>query len=183
MNEKRADPRTLGARCKWCPFAVVIDGKRAPKQPVIGEGPKDAYGIIIGESPGREEADRGRPFVGSTGRELDDIFLSVGLKRFRLFIVNAIACRPPIHKTLADMKLAAECCRPALLTQLETVRTHEAVFAAGKWAFYSLTGSSRGMKNGRGFLREWDIETMRAVNAAFIKKMRKKWAKKKGGKA
>ena len=147
--KKLVDPRELGAKCSKCPFAR---GGR-PFQPVMGEGPKNALGIIVGESPGREEAEKGRPFVGSTGQELDEALKTVGLPRTKLFIVNAMACRPPKSKTEGMMRKAMKCCRPAVKAQIRGIRA-KSVFAAGKWAIESATKSSKGMKTRRGFIEE-----------------------------
>ncbi len=38
---------------------------------VRGEGKVPCNLMLVGEAPGQEEADRGRPFVGKTGREQD----------------------------------------------------------------------------------------------------------------
>ena len=38
---------------------------------VFGEGPVNAPLMMIGEAPGRQEAEQGRPFVGTAGKNLD----------------------------------------------------------------------------------------------------------------
>lgn len=141
-------------------------------------------GILVGESPGRDEAELGRPFVGSTGRELDDALLSVKLQRSKLYLVNAICCRPPMKKSLTDMKKAADACRGAVLNQLRSLESTEHIFAMGKWAYYSLTGRTKGLKNGRGFVREWSLKEMQRVHEAFTEKLflqrqkQKRWKEK-----
>lgn len=169
---KTETPLDLGAKCKRCPFAV----RGFPAKCVMGEGPLDPIGIFIGESPGRDEVDRKRPFVGATGQELDESFLRAKLPRAKLFIVNAIACLPTLAKSEADMRRAADRCRPALIAQLSRLANVNTlpVFAAGKWALYGLTGDFKGMKNHRGFIKKWKFSDTKKLNEVTLEKIRKK---------
>lgn len=167
---ERGNPKLLyGCRCTICPFSR----HGLPHQPVLGEGPVSARGVMLGEGPGRDEAERGLPFVGPTGRELDDLLLQVKLKRADLFLLNSMCCPPTMGKTLADMKKATECCRPAVIGQLSKLRNEFHVFAMGKWASFSITGSAKGLKKGRGFLDKWSLE----MTVAFEKVVRLKLKK------
>lgn len=65
---------------------------------VPGEGNNNARFMIIGEAPGKNEAEIGRPFVGRAGKMLDKIIEEVGWKRDDLFICNTIKCRPPENR-------------------------------------------------------------------------------------
>jgi len=52
------------------------------RKPVPWHGPFDAEIVVIGEAPGKQENNFGRPFVGKTGMELDDQYLPLaGLTR------------------------------------------------------------------------------------------------------
>ena len=53
------------------------------KRYVPGEGPKNAAIMLIGEAPGAEEAEQGRPFVGKAGKNLSE-FLGKDQKIVRL---------------------------------------------------------------------------------------------------
>lgn len=64
-------------------------------RPVFGEGDPDAAIMFVGEAPGREEAETGRPFVGRAGQVLDDLLASVGLDREDVYITNVLKDRPP----------------------------------------------------------------------------------------
>jgi len=66
--------------------------------PVIGEGSHTAEIMFIGEAPGRNEAKTGRPFCGSAGKILDDLLLSVGIKREEVYITNIVKDRPPENR-------------------------------------------------------------------------------------
>jgi len=67
-------------------------------QPVIGEGDPDADLFFVGEAPGAQEAQSGRPFVGSAGQILDRLLESVGLERQEVYITNVVKDRPPSNR-------------------------------------------------------------------------------------
>lgn len=63
--------------------------------PVIGEGRYSAKIMFIGEAPGRNEAETGRPFCGASGRILDELLASIGIDRKEVYITNIVKDRPP----------------------------------------------------------------------------------------
>lgn len=63
--------------------------------PVIGEGNPDANILMIGESPGRNEAETGRPFCGPSGEILDEMLKGIALKREDVWLTNVLLDRPP----------------------------------------------------------------------------------------
>src|SRR5437867_9842536 len=67
---------------------------------VPGEGPLDAAIVLIGEAGGEEEARQGRPFVGPTGRLLEEIIQGAGIRRRDCRIDNVIQ-RHPRHNKLS----------------------------------------------------------------------------------
>ncbi len=65
------------------------------KNTVFGEGSTSAKIMLIGEGPGRDEDELGRPFVGRAGQLLDRMLNSIGLSRNDVYIANILKCRPP----------------------------------------------------------------------------------------
>lgn len=63
--------------------------------PVIGEGNHAADIMFVGEAPGKNEANTGRPFCGSAGRILDELLQSAGIDRTNVYITNIVKDRPP----------------------------------------------------------------------------------------
>ena len=57
---------------------------------VFGEGNPNADLMLIGEGPGQEEDQSGRPFVGRAGQLLDKIISSVGITRDDIYITNIV---------------------------------------------------------------------------------------------
>lgn len=62
--------------------------------PVIGEGDHNAKIMFIGEAPGKNEAETGRPFCGAAGRVLDELLASIDLPRSSVYITNIVKDRP-----------------------------------------------------------------------------------------
>jgi DNA polymerase len=77
--------------------------------PVLGQGSHNAKIMFIGEAPGKNEAEQGRPFCGASGRVLDEFLASVGLKRDEVYITNIVKDRPPENRdpTQAEIDLYA----------------------------------------------------------------------------
>src|SRR5437762_1720063 len=67
---------------------------------VPGEGPFRAEVVLLGEAGGEEEARQGRPFVGPTGKLVEELLAGVGMKRNECRIDNVIQRHPP-HNRLA----------------------------------------------------------------------------------
>jgi DNA polymerase len=75
-------------RCRKCPLYV------SRKHAVPGEGLPSAIAMFVGEAPGKEEDEQGRPFVGRSGRFLDNLLENIGLSRHQIYITSAVKCRP-----------------------------------------------------------------------------------------
>ena len=65
--------------------------------PVFGLGDPCAQTVFIGEAPGREEAECGRPFVGKAGKQLDQLLESAGIERAAVYVTNVVKYRPVIR--------------------------------------------------------------------------------------
>ncbi len=87
---------------------------------VFGEGNENAGIFIIGEAPGYDEDQQGRPFVGKSGQLLDKILAACGFnRREHIYIGNILKCRPPGNRNPSPEEAAT--CMPFLLKQIETV--------------------------------------------------------------
>lgn len=88
--------------------------------PVLGQGSHFAKIIFIGEAPGRNEAQTGRPFCGAAGKILDDLLGSVGLKREEIYITNIVKDRPPENRDPTPEEITVYA--PFLDRQLEIIQ-------------------------------------------------------------
>ena len=69
------------------------------KNVVFGEGVPDAEVMFIGEGPGQNEDEQGKPFVGRSGQLLDQYLHAIHLSREKnIFITNIVKCRPPENR-------------------------------------------------------------------------------------
>jgi uracil-DNA glycosylase len=89
------------------------------KRSVPGEGPVNAQMLFIGEGPGFNENEMGRPFVGQAGKFLDELIGYAGFKRSDVFITNVVKCRPPENRDPLPEELSA--CAAYLDRQIETI--------------------------------------------------------------
>ena len=131
---RRAAPSLAGVReelgeCTRCPL------HRTRKTIVFGEGSAKARLVFVGEAPGEEEDNQGRPFVGRAGQLLTKIIGAMGLKREDVYICNILKCRPPGNRNPKDDEIAA--CEPFLVKQLEALNP-EVICALGTFAARTL---------------------------------------------
>jgi uracil-DNA glycosylase len=82
----------LAAQISVC---TKCDLYKARTKAVPGEGPTHAEIMFIGEGPGASEDKQGRPFVGASGKFLDELLAQAGVTRADVWITNVVKCRPP----------------------------------------------------------------------------------------
>ncbi|MCF7853685.1 MAG: uracil-DNA glycosylase [Candidatus Pacebacteria bacterium] len=87
---------------------------------VFGEGDPHARIMFIGEGPGFDEDQSGRPFVGRAGQLLTKMIQAMQLSREEVFIGNIVKCRPPGNRTPHEDE--AEACLPFLRRQIELIQ-------------------------------------------------------------
>ncbi len=98
--------------------------------------------VFIGEAPGKDEDKLLKPFVGKTGREVNEHYLPLaGLRRDHVTFTNAIKCMPPgphgkldINRT-KDLELLESCTLSHLYNELDGYRV---VVPMGAFACYAL---------------------------------------------
>jgi len=79
--------------------------------------------VIVGESPGRQEIDQGKPFVGDAGKLLREEMRKAGIDASRVMFANSARCR--IDKDALTGRQISEVlirCRPNLETLLNHVK-------------------------------------------------------------
>ncbi|MDD5363291.1 MAG: uracil-DNA glycosylase [Ignavibacteria bacterium] len=101
-------------KCSKCPLHSTR------KNFVFGTGNPKADIMLIGEAPGAEEDNQGKPFVGRAGKLLTDILKAINLTREEVFICNILKCRPPENRNPLPEEIVR--CEPYLLKQLELIK-------------------------------------------------------------
>lgn len=99
---------------------------------VPGDGTVLSSIVFVGEGPGREEDEQGKPFVGRAGQLLNKILADIGVQRQRIYITNTVKCRPPNNRTPFPKEL--EACSYWLDKELNLIRP-KVVVALGSTAF------------------------------------------------
>ena len=89
------------------------------KKAVPGDGPASAEIMFIGEGPGFHENEQGHPFVGASGKFLDQLLAQAGVTRGDVFIANVVKCRPPGNRDPQTDEL--EACDEFLEAQIRAI--------------------------------------------------------------
>jgi uracil-DNA glycosylase len=113
-------------------------------QAVFGEGPVPSKLMLVGERPGDQEDRAGRPFVGPSGRLLDEALAAAGIGRREVYVTKAVKHfkfelrgKRRIHGKPGWWEVTV--CRPWLVEELKLVMP-ELVVALGATAAQSLMG-------------------------------------------
>lgn len=64
------------------------------KKIVLGNGKINSRILLIGEAPGKNEEELGKPFVGQAGKHLEEFLEVLELDRNELYITNVVKYRP-----------------------------------------------------------------------------------------
>jgi DNA polymerase len=97
-------------RCKLCQGRNNI---------VFGEGNPAARLMFVGEGPGADEDEQGRPFVGRAGQVLTNLINKLGFERGDFYIANVVKCRPPGNRDPEEDEISA--CRVFLEKQIDAI--------------------------------------------------------------
>ena len=128
--------------CTKCPLC------ESRNQAVPGEGKLTAKVMIIGEAPGKDEDQSGRPFVGASGRYLDHMLEGTGVERNDFFITNTVKCRPPRNRTPKTPEINT-CTSTYLFEQIELINPQLIMLLGGVAAKKLLGVKTLGEARGR----------------------------------
>ncbi len=132
---------------------------------VFGEGNPQAKLMFIGEGPGMDEDEQGRPFVGAAGQLLTKMINAMQFSREEVYIANIVKCRPPNNRVpLPD---EANACLPYLERQIEVIQP-EVIVLLGATPLQYILGLT-GIMRRRGQWGEYKgIKVMPAYHPAFL---------------
>lgn len=140
---------SLTGRVRACTACPELASTRTTV--VVGQFPRDASLAVLGEAPGAEEDATGEPFVGRSGRLLDELLADAGMPRARVAVLNALKCRPPGNRRPTVAESAR--CRGWLDRQLELVDPAVLVVLGGT-AIDAVLGKGTKVTAVRGRARE-----------------------------
>jgi DNA polymerase len=146
-----ADLTALAAHCQACQRCSLAAGRT---HVVVSRGNPQAPLLIIGEGPGQQEDEQGKPFVGKSGQLLDRILASVELDPARdVYICNIVKCRPPGNRVPTPTEVAA--CKGYLLEQIRLVNP-QIILLTGATAVKGILGLKEGITKIRGQWFAWE---------------------------
>jgi uracil-DNA glycosylase len=134
---------------------------------VVGMGDPQADLMFVGEGPGAEEDKQGLPFVGRSGKLLDQLLADeLGVTRDRVYITNVVKCRPPNNRDPEPDEI--DSCNPWLEQQLDLVDP-KVVVTLGKFASQLLLGTKTGITKLRGAAYPFGERTLvPTVHPAYV---------------
>jgi len=134
--------------CRKCKLSTTRD------KLVFGEGSADAQILFVGEGPGKDENESGRPFVGRAGQLLTAIIeKGMGIARGDVYIANIVKCRPTVDMAGSrdrppdEEEVAA--CSPILLRQIEIIDPR-VIITLGNPSTHFLLNTRSGITSLRG---------------------------------
>ncbi len=119
--------------------------KKGARSFVFADGTPAARVMIVGEAPGRDEDQQGKPFVGKAGQLLDRMFAAIGMAREHpdagsaLYITNVLPWRPPGNRDPEAAELAMM--RPFVERHV-ALADPEIIVTMGRFSLGLLTGLS-----------------------------------------
>ena len=141
------DLAALAALCAEVEACTLCDLHATRTRAVPGEGDPASDLMFVGEAPGYHEDQQGRPFVGQAGKLLEQLLVSIGLTREKVFIANVLKSRPPNNRDPRPEEIAA--CQPYLWRQIALIRP-KVICTLGNHATKLLTGDPAGITRVHG---------------------------------
>lgn len=144
--------------------------KATATRTVFADGNPQARIMFVGEAPGRDEDIEGLPFVGRSGKLLDQMLKAIGLDRTSAYIANIVPWRPPGNRDPSPHETAV--CLPFILRQIELVDP-DVLVCLGKPSMQTLLGLMEPISKARG---RWvtfntgkrDIRAIATFHPAFL---------------
>jgi DNA polymerase len=177
--------REEAAGCRACPLW------QTGTQTVFGEGGARAKVVFVGEQPGDQEDEQGRPFVGPAGRLLDEGLELAGIERSATYVTNAVkhfkwtargkrrihakptwteqmACRPWLEAELAVVQPRVLVCLGATAAQSLLGKQFRVTKERGRWVESELAEHVTATIHPSAILRQQDDESRHTEMAAFV---------------
>jgi len=162
--------REAAAACRGCHLWIEAT------QTVFGEGPRTADVMLVGEQPGDQEDRQGHPFVGPSGRLLDEGLDAAGIDRRRVYVTNAVKhfkfvrielTRRRLHKKPNAAEVRA--CHPWLEEEIRLIKPR-VIVALGATAAQALLGPKFKVTEQRGHAvpSEWAEIVIATVHPSSV---------------
>ncbi len=117
LAERQAEMDAIAEQVSVCTRCPLHVGRT---RAVPGAGPTDSAIMFIGEGPGFHEDRQGLPFVGQSGKYLEELLAMIGMDRTQVFIGNVVKCRPPENRDPMPKEIET-CTTLYLFRQIELI--------------------------------------------------------------
>jgi uracil-DNA glycosylase len=131
----------IASEVMGCPLCKL---SRSRINAVPGEGQLSSKIILIGEAPGKNEDEQGKPFVGAAGRVLNQALEKADIKRDEVFITNVVKCRPPGNRVPENDERSI--CSQYLYREISLIAP-KIICILGSTAYSSILGGKSITKN------------------------------------
>lgn len=149
-------------KCQACPLAT-----QGRSQVVFGEGNANTQLMFVGEGPGRDEDEQGRPFIGRAGQLLTKIIQAMGLKREDVYISNVVKCRPPGNRV--PLPTESDTCKQLILLKEIDIIKPRVICTLGSTAVQALLGNEAKITKMRGIFTDYQgIPLMPTYHPAYL---------------
>lgn len=136
---------------KQCQACTACELYKSATNLVFGEGSCSSGVMVIGEAPGREEDEQGRPFVGRSGQLLRKTLSECGLSPDSVFIGNILKHRPPNNRDPLPEEITA--CTPWLEAQLAILKP-KVILTLGNFSTRYILKTTEGITRLRGNIQK-----------------------------
>jgi len=106
---------------------------------VPGKGNFQSDVIFVGEAPGKNEDQKGEPFIGVAGKKLTVALEEAGISREDVYITNIVKCRPPNNRVPTTNE--RDTCKEYLKQEIAIIKP-KLICILGNTAFNSILGGS-----------------------------------------
>jgi len=124
----------------------------------MGDGNLDADIVFIGEAPGKKEDEQGLPFIGASGRFLNEMLAAAGMDRSDVYITNIVKYRPPNNRDPSKEEKAAF--SPYLQKQLEVINPKVVITLGNHSLSFFLPKAKIGELHGQAHTIEFGEQTI-----------------------
>lgn len=140
--------------------------KATARNTVFADGALEAEVLLLGEAPGKDEDEQGKPFVGRSGQLLDRMLAQIGLDRkSNILISNTIYWRPPGNRDPTPGETLA--CLP-FVERLIELTGPKLLLLTGKAAAHTVLKREDGVMRLRGRRLNYTREGRPPINAMVM---------------
>lgn len=136
-------------------------------KPVFSRGNPEAKICFCGMNAGSDENESGIPFIGRSGKLLNQAIEELGYNiETDIYVMNAVKCHSPNNRVPEPEEIAA--CEPYLVRHLELLPA-KIIITLGAFPMRLLTDETRGITKARGSWSKWkDKEVLFCCHPSFI---------------